>query len=48
MADFGFPPQFPVEEEVKKEKEESDVFIKDKAKGKKVIHSKSVLLCFRY
>lgn len=35
MADYGYPPEFPVEEEVEKE-EEKEIVIKDKAKGKKV------------
>ena len=35
MADFGFPPVFPIEVEEEKE-EVTEVVIKDKTKGKKV------------
>ena len=39
MADYGFPPVFPVETEEEKQ-EETEVVIKDKSKGKKVgVHS---------
>ena len=37
MADYGYPPQFPAEEQEKEKKEEeTEIVIKDKAKGKKV------------
>jgi len=36
MADYGFPPVFPPEEEDTAPKEEEEVKIVDKAKGKKV------------
>jgi hypothetical protein len=36
MADYGYPPQFPVVEEEVQKVEETEIVIKDKAKGKKV------------
>ncbi|XP_060564923.1 leucine--tRNA ligase, cytoplasmic-like [Ruditapes philippinarum] len=35
MADYGYPPQFPVVEEEVQKVEETEIVIKDKAKGKK-------------
>lgn len=35
MADYGYPPEFPPEEEEVQE-EEKEITIKDKSKGKKV------------
>ena len=37
MEDYGYPPEFPADdEEVKVEEESSEPIIKDKSKGKKV------------
>lgn len=36
METFGYPPQFPTDEEPKEIEEEKDVIPKDKSKGKKV------------
>lgn len=36
MADFGYPPEFPPEEEEGEPEEEKEITIKDKSKGKKV------------
>lgn len=43
MEDFGYPPEFPADEEEEKQAEETEVIIKDKAKGKKVIKLKGTL-----
>ena len=36
MADFGFPPVFPIKEDEEDKSEEVEFVIKDKSKGKKV------------